>query len=93
MVLVPGAQHIPGPFGEDSDLRRWGLKLAEHEGKNGKKYAIVAGACKLAVLPHHLWIHTKQTRLQVNNIEQTSIYVAAYFLRWYAIGICGGGVA
>jgi uncharacterized protein (DUF2235 family) len=27
MVLVQGAQHILGPFGEDSDLRRWGLKL------------------------------------------------------------------
>ena len=24
MVLVQGAQHILGPFGEDSDLRRWG---------------------------------------------------------------------
>jgi len=23
MVLVQGAQHILGPFGEDSDLRRW----------------------------------------------------------------------
>jgi transposase len=36
MVLVQGAQHILGPFGEDSDLRRWGLKLAEHGGKSGK---------------------------------------------------------
>jgi transposase len=56
MVLVQGAQHILGPFGEDSDLRRWGLKLAERGGKNGKKRAIVAVARKLAVLLHHLWI-------------------------------------
>jgi hypothetical protein len=28
-LLVQGAQHILGPFGADSDLRRWGLKLAE----------------------------------------------------------------
>jgi transposase len=55
MVLVQGAQYILGPFGEDSDLRRWGLKLAEHGGRNGKKRAIVAVARKLAVLLHHLW--------------------------------------
>jgi transposase len=56
MVLVQGAQHILGPFGEDSDLRRWGLKLAERGGRNGKKRAIVAVARKLAILLHHLWI-------------------------------------
>jgi transposase len=56
MVLVQGAQHILGPFGEESDLRRWGLKLAERGGKNGKKRAIIAVARKLAVLLHHLWI-------------------------------------
>lgn len=56
MVLVQGAQHILGPFGEDSDLRRWGLKLAERGGKNGKKRAIIAVARKLAILLHHLWI-------------------------------------
>src|SRR5215510_1788434 len=27
--LVQGAHYILGPFGEDSDLRRWGRKLAE----------------------------------------------------------------
>src|SRR6185437_5200809 len=39
-LLVQGAQHILGPFGADCDLRRWGLKLAERGGKNGKKRAI-----------------------------------------------------
>ena len=34
------AQHILGPFGADSDLRRWGLKLADRGGRNGKKRAI-----------------------------------------------------
>src|SRR5215469_6371597 len=28
-LLVQGAHYILGPFGEDSDLRRWGRKLAE----------------------------------------------------------------
>ena len=54
-LLVQGAQHILGPFGPDCDLRRWGLKLAEHGGRNGKKRAIIATARKLAVLLHHLW--------------------------------------
>jgi transposase len=27
-MLVQSAHHILGPFGADSDLRRWGLKLA-----------------------------------------------------------------
>src|SRR5580692_5223547 len=34
-MLVQGAHYILGPFGEDSDLRRWGLRLAERGGKNG----------------------------------------------------------
>ena len=51
-LLVQGAQHILGPFGPDCDLRRWGLKLAERGGRNGKKRAIVATARKLAVLLH-----------------------------------------
>src|SRR3954469_19313167 len=55
-LLVQGAQHILGPFGVDCDLRRWGLKLAERGGKNGKKRAIVATARKLAVMLHHLWV-------------------------------------
>jgi len=32
-MMVQGAHYILGPFGEDSDLRRWGLKLAERGGK------------------------------------------------------------
>ena len=32
-MLVQGAHYILGPFGEDSDLRRWGLKLAARGGK------------------------------------------------------------
>jgi hypothetical protein len=49
-----------GPFGEDSDLRRWGLKLAERGGKRGKERAIIAVARKLAVPLHHLWISCEE---------------------------------
>ena len=55
-LLVQGAHYILGPLGEDSDLRRWGLKLAERGGKNAKKRAVVALARKLAVLLHKLWV-------------------------------------
>ena len=54
--LVQAAHRILGPFGKDSDLRRWGLKLAERGGKAAKKRATVAVARKLAVLMHHLWL-------------------------------------
>ena len=54
-LLIQGAQYILGKFGPDTDLRRWGLKLAARGGKNAKKRAVVAVARKLAVLMHRLW--------------------------------------
>jgi len=55
-MMVQGAHYILGPFGEDSDLRRWGRKLGERGGKNAKKRAVVAVARKLAVLLPRLWV-------------------------------------
>jgi transposase len=55
-LLVGSGHYILGPFGPDSDLRRWGLALAERGGKNAKKRAAVAVARKLAVLLHRLWV-------------------------------------
>ena len=55
-ILVQGAHYFRGPFGEDSDLRRWGLKLAARGGKNATKRVVVAVARKLAVLLHRLWV-------------------------------------
>jgi transposase len=56
-VLVQCAQYILGHYGQDSALRRWGLKLAG-DGKNRarKKKAVVAVARKLAILLHRLWV-------------------------------------
>lgn len=54
-LLVQSAQYILGRFGPDSELRRWGLKLAASGGKRGKKRAIVAVARKLAVILHSMW--------------------------------------
>lgn len=55
-LLVNCAQRILGPLGQDSDLRRYGLRLMERGGKNAKKKAVIAVARKLAVLMHRLWV-------------------------------------
>ena len=55
-LLVNCAHYVLGPFGEDSDLRRHGEKIAGRGGKNAKKRAVVAVARKLSVLLHRLWV-------------------------------------
>jgi transposase len=55
-LLVQGAHVILGRHGADSDLRRWGQKLAARGGKGAKKKARMAVARKLAILLHHLWV-------------------------------------
>lgn len=55
-LLVGSAHYILGPFGPDTDLRRWGLGLAARGGKNAKKRAVVAVARKLSVLLLRLWV-------------------------------------
>lgn len=54
-LLVNSAHYVLGVHGPDSDLRRWGLRMAERGGKRAKKRAVVAVARKLAVLLHVLW--------------------------------------
>jgi transposase len=56
-VLVQSAQRILGPYGKDSDLRRWGLRLAGPSGNQIRKHkAVVAVARQLSVLLHRLWL-------------------------------------
>jgi transposase len=55
-MLVQGAHLILNRRGPDTDLKRWGLKLAARGGKNQKKRAVVAVARKLAILLHRLWV-------------------------------------
>lgn len=54
-LLVGAGQYILGPFGEDCDLRRHGLRIAGTGGKSAKKRAVCAVARKLAVLMLVLW--------------------------------------
>lgn len=55
-TLVNCAHHMLGPYGEDSDLRRFGQRICERGGKNAKKRAVIAVARKLSVLLHRLWV-------------------------------------
>lgn len=55
-LLVNAAHYVLGPFGPDTELRRFGLRLAERGGKAAKKRAVVAVARRLAVLLHRLWV-------------------------------------
>ena len=55
-TLVNCAHYILGPFGRDSDLRRYGLRICERGAKNAKKRAVIAVARKLSVLLHRLWV-------------------------------------
>lgn len=49
-LLVQCAHHILGRFGKDSDLRRFGQRIASRGGTRAKKRAVVATARKLCVL-------------------------------------------
>lgn len=61
-LLVGSAHYILGPFGEDSDLRRWGLKIVNRGGQGARNRAAVAVARKLAVLMHALWVSGEDYR-------------------------------
>lgn len=54
-LLVQCAHYILSHEQADSDLRRFGLKMAQEGGPRGRKRAIVAMARKLAVLLLSLW--------------------------------------
>ena len=54
-LLVQSAHYILGPFGKDSDLRRFGELIAARGGPRAKKRAAVAVARRLAVLLLSLW--------------------------------------
>ena len=55
-LLVQGAHYILSTRGPDTDLKRWGEKLAGNGSKKAKKKAVIGVARKLAVLLHHLWV-------------------------------------
>ncbi len=72
-ILVGSAHYILGPFGADTDLKRWGQGLAARGGKNAKKRAVVAVARKLAVLLHRLWVTAEEYEPLRNSTRRTRI--------------------
>lgn len=56
-LLVSAAQYILGKDRPDTELRRWGLKLAGEGSSRAKRRAVVAVARKLAVLLHTMWLN------------------------------------
>lgn len=86
-LLVQAAHCILSRRGPDTDLQRWGLKLAGQErqkeqkakkrqgNKNAKKRALVAVARKVAVLLHHLWV-TGEVYEPLRNAEAAAKAVA-----------------
>ena len=55
-LLVECGQYILSQRGPDTDLKRWGLRIAAKGKKKAKRRAVVAVARKLAVLLHRLWV-------------------------------------
>jgi transposase len=55
-LLVECSQRMLTTRAADTDLRRWGLKLAERGGRAGRKRAVVAVARKLSILLLRLWV-------------------------------------
>jgi transposase len=65
-LLVECANHVIGPHGKDSTLRRWGLSLGARGGRHARRRAVVAR--KLAVLLHRIWI-TQQVYVPFYEVE------------------------
>jgi len=55
-LLVTAATYIMGPRAKDSDLRRYGERIAARGGQASRSKARIAVARKLSVLLHRLWI-------------------------------------
>lgn len=55
-LLVQCAQYILSRRGPDTDLKRWGQKIADKGKKKAKRRAVVAVARKLAILLHRMWV-------------------------------------
>ena len=79
-MLVQGAHYILGPFGEDSDLRRWGQKLAARGGKVQRSEPWSRWRESLAVLLHRLWVtgevyeplHNNHKEMRCRGLEKSS---------------------
>lgn len=75
-LLVQCGHYILGPFGQDCYLRRFGKRLEQRGGKNGKRRAVVAVARKLAVLLHVLWVRGAEYDPMRNTVGELAAEIA-----------------
>lgn len=72
-LLVSAATRILGPFGPDSDLRRYGERIMAQGGKRARSRARIAVARKLAVLLHRLLasgeVHEPLRNSDINQVQ------------------------
>ena len=59
-LLMQSANYVLRRPSPDSDLKRWGLAVAERGGRRGRQRAKVGVARKLAVLLHRLWVTAEE---------------------------------
>jgi len=59
-LLVQSANYIMGPFGQECDLREFGMKIRARGNNIAKKKAKVAVARKLAILMLKLWLSEEE---------------------------------
>jgi transposase len=72
-LLVSAGHYIIGPFGPDTDLRRFGLRLADRGGGGATQRAAVAVARKLSVVLHHLWVSGEDYEpLRLTEVTETA---------------------
>lgn len=76
-LLVQCAQYILSRFGEDSDLRRFGQRIAASGGKSAKKRAVVAVARKLSVVMHRLLVTEQPYQALYRQREHEELQPAA----------------
>jgi transposase len=72
-LLVRGAHYILGPFGEDSDLRRWGQKLAARGGKKRQETSGSAQAGRFASSVVGEWRSLRTVAQQSEGHERSGV--------------------
>jgi transposase len=77
-LLVQSAHYILGPFGDDSDLKRFGEAICARGGPRAKRRAVVAVARRLAVLMLSLWKSGEVYEpLRINNARPSATDASA----------------
>jgi hypothetical protein len=83
-LLVQCAHHMLGHFGEDSDLRHWGLRLAERGGKAAARSPVIG-----MVLRRHSGQRTSPAALKPMTVKGRRGLVALWVVISRLLGLVG----